>query len=142
MTMERCEFRQSIEPSGVQLLSFDFTRLDIRAPIDAAEGGRKVDLSVKSEITGAMRSDDGVEMRSQKVSISLHPKDGRPFHSADVEIVGAFAVPEGGAIDKLVTDGVKELYSIAQGAVYSATSGALMLPSVSVGGEFSTAKEE
>lgn len=140
--MERCEFRQSIEPSTVQLVSFDFTRLDIRAPLDVAEGGRKVDLSVKSEITGTMRSDDGVEVRRQKVSISLHPKDGVTFHSADIEIVGAFTVPEGGAIDRLVTDGVKELYSIAQGAVYSATSGALMLPSVSVGGEFSDAKAE
>lgn len=140
--MERCEFRQSIEPSTVQLLSFDFVKFDVRAPLDIGGGGRRVDLSVKSDMAEPMRSDDGTEIRKQKVSISLRPKDGESFHSADIEIVGTFAVPEGGAMDVLATDGVKELYSIAQGAVYSTTSGALMLPSVSVGGEFADAKAE
>ena len=136
--MEELVFNPTIAPSSMRLVDFSIVRFSLDANVDETNQDQRVTFSVSNDVASKKKNGDGSTVYGLNLRISISPKEGFDFYTADMEISGTFVSDSGEneSMELLLTDCTKELYSIAQGAIYSMTGCGLMLPSITATGEY------
>lgn len=123
-----------IAPSPICLTSYRFEKLWIDVEHFDPSETHNVRLNIEISTSSSSDSGSGSLTHEVTVSASLGPAE-EDSHRVDAAIIGNYVsdAPEDETLDSLLSDGAQELYAIMKSTVYSATSGELMLPAITLG---------
>ena len=116
----------------LQLVSFEMTRASIDISEVEFSGEHKVEFKVGTAFRGKSGEAGTFGLYEAKVSASITSKEADSPYEVDVDMIGTFRteLEEDAAKKAIMSNGVMELYAIMKGSVYTMTSGAIALPSM------------